>query len=239
MVILDPKDAQRFVSLPTKSGLMRVLQHQGGSYILQKKCQNLQEAMILYRQNGAQKVSSLILKQPLPEVWIKVTYEQLLKTRNPDTGKLNSLGPLDQRYESRSSRSQTGPLTQRQLKPLVAHIEDSLLDGKQMEQVLKACSCNYFQISNPVLALPTLIERKPNLIFLDLVMPITNGYELCAQIKRVAQFKETPVVIVTSTDSTIDRARAKLVGAASYITKPITLSAIQGVLKEQGLFYDS
>ena len=52
-------------------------------------------------------------------------------------------------------------------------------------------------------------------------MPVVNGYELCAQIRRMAEFKETPIVMVGSESSIPERMRAKMVGASEFLNKPI------------------
>ena len=66
-----------------------------------------------------------------------------------------------------------------------------------------------------------LLEQKPDLIFLDLVMPIANGYEICSQIRRISAFKDTPIIILTSNDGIVDRVRARMVGATDFLAKPI------------------
>lgn len=85
-----------------------------------------------------------------------------------------------------------------------------------MAQIVTQAGYRYVNLQDSVLALPTLLEKKPNLIFLDLVMPIANGYEICAQIRRALVFKDTPVIIVTSNDGIIDRVRAKLVAQRTF-----------------------
>jgi len=50
-------------------------------------------------------------------------------------------------------------------------------------------------------------------------MPIVGGYELCAQIRRIPEFKDTPILILTSNDSLIDRIRSHFVGATAFISK--------------------
>jgi two-component system, chemotaxis family, response regulator PixG len=83
-----------------------------------------------------------------------------------------------------------------------------------------------------VKALVQLLEHKPDLIFLDLVMPIANGYEICAQIRRVSAFKETPVIILTSNDGIVDRVRAKMVGSSGFLAKPIEQDRVLSVLQK-------
>jgi twitching motility two-component system response regulator PilG len=77
-------------------------------------------------------------------------------------------------------------------------------------------------ISDPLKALIQIMRSKPNIILLDVGMPNLDGYELCALLRRHPHFKETPVIMVTGHTGLIDRARAKLVGASGYLTKPFT-----------------
>lgn len=119
---------------------------------------------------------------------------------------------------ARHSR-EAAPLPQSQIS--VACIDDSPQTCQQLEQVLTAAGYSYIGISDPVQALPILIERQPDIIFLDLVMPIANGYEVCTQIRRVSGLKETPVIMLTSQDSLVDRIRAQMVKATSFLSKPI------------------
>jgi chemotaxis family two-component system response regulator PixG len=81
-----------------------------------------------------------------------------------------------------------------------------------------------------VQALPLLLEHKPDLIFLDLVMPITNGYEICSQIRRISVFQDTPVIILTSNDGIVDRVRAKMVGSSGFLAKPIGREKVLTIL---------
>jgi two-component system, chemotaxis family, response regulator PixG len=105
--------------------------------------------------------------------------------------------------------------------PLVVYIDDSPREGQIMNQILTQAGYRCILIEDSVKALLLLLEHKPDLIFLDLVMPITNGYELCAQIRRISAFKDTPVIILTSNDGIIDRLRAKMVGSSGFLAKPI------------------
>ncbi|MCL1489314.1 MAG: response regulator [Pseudanabaena sp. Salubria-1] len=50
-------------------------------------------------------------------------------------------------------------------------------------------------------------------------MPIVGGYELCTQIRRIPEFKDTPILILTSNDTFVDRIRSKFVGATAFISK--------------------
>jgi twitching motility two-component system response regulator PilG len=81
-------------------------------------------------------------------------------------------------------------------------------------------------INDPVKALMQIVRSKPDLILLDVTMPNLDGYELCSLLRRHPSFKNTPVVMVTGNTGFIDRAKARLVGASSYLTKPFTQSEL-------------
>jgi chemotaxis family two-component system response regulator PixG len=74
-----------------------------------------------------------------------------------------------------------------------------------------------------------LLSRKPDLIFLDLVMPNTNGYEICSQLRKVSAFRITPIIILTGNDGIIDRVRAKIVGASDFLSKPVDAETVLAV----------
>ncbi|MEL7068349.1 MAG: response regulator [Cyanobacteria bacterium J06581_3] len=125
--------------------------------------------------------------------------------------------------------------------PTIVYIDDSPLDSRVMSGLVRGLGCRYTSIADPIQALPMLLEIKPELIFLDLVMPVANGYEVCSQIRRISAFKETPVIIVTSNDGVADRVRARLVGASGFLGKPIRAKKVAKVLKKHvsGFEFDS
>ena len=74
--------------------------------------------------------------------------------------------------------------------------------------------------------MPSLIRNKPDFIFLDLLMPITNGYEVCEQIRKTPRLKDIPVIILTGKDGLVDRMRAKIVGATGFLGKPVNAESV-------------
>ncbi|EGJ30067.1 MULTISPECIES: response regulator [Moorena] len=124
-----------------------------------------------------------------------------------------------------------GPVMTLPASPLVVYIEDSHIDRLTMSQILANAGYRFINVQDPIKALPTLLKCKPQLIFLDLVMPVLNGYEVCAQIRRVSVFQDTPVIMVTSNDGIVDRVRAKMVGSTDFLAKPITRSKVLTILQ--------
>ncbi|WP_179228544.1 response regulator [Leptolyngbya ohadii] len=115
--------------------------------------------------------------------------------------------------------------------PLIACIDDSLMICQSMEQVIRAGGYRFVAITEASRAIATLLAKKPDIIFLDLIMPDTNGYEICSQLRKVSRFKETPIIILTGNDGIVDQVRARLMGATDFLSKPmepaVILSTIQ------------
>lgn len=63
-------------------------------------------------------------------------------------------------------------------------------------------------------------EEKPDLIFLDIMMPKKNGYEVCQEIKKDPGLKGSYIIMLTAKGQTSDRVRGSEVRANEYITKP-------------------
>jgi chemotaxis family two-component system response regulator PixG len=116
--------------------------------------------------------------------------------------------------------------------PLIVCVDDSAREREIMEKILAQAGYRFLGIQDSIQALPILLEQKPALIFLDLVMPIANGYEICAQIRRVSALKETPIVILTGNDGIIDRVRAKVVGSSGFLSKPIDTAKVLTAIRK-------
>ncbi|MDJ0723524.1 MAG: response regulator [Prochloraceae cyanobacterium] len=109
-------------------------------------------------------------------------------------------------------------------------IDDSAQICYIMKQIVTRGGYNFAEINQPLYAIPKIIEEKPDLIFLDLGMPIVNGYEMCSQIRRISYLKDLPIVILTSQDTIVDRVRARIVGATDFISKPLNESKIMNAI---------
>jgi two-component system, cell cycle response regulator len=107
-----------------------------------------------------------------------------------------------------------------QLSALV--VDDSLTVREQLRQALDRLGIVCDQADSAEAAMALLKGRSYDLAFLDVVMPGTDGYELCRKIKHNPYTRLMPVLMLTSRSSPFDRARGALSGCDSYMTKPIT-----------------
>ena len=102
----------------------------------------------------------------------------------------------------------------------IACIDDSPSICQTMEGIITDAGYNFVSEMDGLRAIAVLLSRKPDMIFLDLVMPNTNGYEICSQLRKLSYFKQTPIVILTGNDGIVDRVRAKMVGSTDFLGKP-------------------
>jgi chemotaxis family two-component system response regulator PixG len=115
--------------------------------------------------------------------------------------------------------------------PLVVCIDDSPSVCKSLEKLLTQAGYRFLGIQDSLQAIPTLLKNKPALVFLDLIMPVANGYEICSQIRRISSLKDVPVVILTGNDGIVDRVRAKVVGSSDFLAKPVEQDKVMAVLQ--------
>ncbi len=78
------------------------------------------------------------------------------------------------------------------------------------------------EVNDSLKALTQIIHTKPDIILLDISMPNLDGYEFCSLLRKHRNFCKTPVIMVTARTGFIDKARAKMVKASGYLTKPFT-----------------
>lgn len=106
-------------------------------------------------------------------------------------------------------------------KPLkVMVIDDSKTIRKTAETLLRKQGYDVETANDGFEALAKVAEFKPDIIFVDIMMPRLDGYQTCALIKQNKAFRNTPVIMLSSKDSIFDKARGRLVGSEEYLTKP-------------------
>jgi twitching motility two-component system response regulator PilG len=101
-------------------------------------------------------------------------------------------------------------------------IDDSKTIRRSAETLLKKAGCEVITAIDGFEALAKITMHKPDIIFVDIMMPRLDGYQTCALIKNNHAFKGTPVIMLSSKDSIFDRARGRIVGSEKYLTKPFS-----------------
>ena len=128
--------------------------------------------------------------------------------------------------EERVSESEAADLSG--LKILV--IDDSKTIRRTAETLLSKEGCTVYTAENGFDALAAIADHRPDLIFVDIMMPRLDGYQTCSLIKHNKAFKQTPVIMLSSKDGLFDRARGRIVGSEHYLTKPFTKDELLGAI---------
>jgi DNA-binding response OmpR family regulator len=63
-------------------------------------------------------------------------------------------------------------------------------------------------------------QHRPQVVFLDIMMPKVNGYEVCRTVKKDPELKDTMIVLLTAKGQEVDRKKGLELGAYDYMTKP-------------------
>jgi len=105
-------------------------------------------------------------------------------------------------------------------------IDDSKTIRRTAETLLKREGADVVTAVDGFEALAKIADQKPQIIFVDIMMPRLDGYQTCALIKNNQLFKKTPVIMLSSKDGLFDRARGRMVGSDEYLTKPFTKDSL-------------
>ena len=112
-------------------------------------------------------------------------------------------------------------------------IDDSKTIRRTAEILLKKEGCEVVTATDGFEALAKIAEHRPDIIFVDIMMPRLDGYQTCALIKRSRMFRNTPVIMLSSKDGLFDRAKGRIVGSEQYLTKPFTKEELLGAIRRQ------
>ncbi len=115
---------------------------------------------------------------------------------------------------------------------VVLVVDDSATIRRSAETMLANEGYEVICAENGFEALSKITRHHPDLIFVDIMMPRLDGYQTCAIIKNNNEFRNTPVIMLTSKDGLFDKARGRVVGSDQYLTKPFTREELLGAVKQ-------
>jgi len=134
---------------------------------------------------------------------------QLLEATDPDTKQDASVSvSVSAETEAKSLSS-------------VLVVDDSMPVRIQMNMALKSYADNVDLAETGEKALELIKDNRYDIIFLDVILPGVDGYDLCKTIKADDACKETPVVMLTGNSSAADQIKGNLAGCDSYLIKPV------------------
>jgi len=112
-------------------------------------------------------------------------------------------------------------------------IDDSKTIRRTAETLLSKVGCVVITAIDGFDALAKIADSRPDIIFVDIMMPRLDGYETCALIKNNSHFSSTPVIMLSSKDGLFDKAKGRIVGSDQYLTKPFSKDELLGAIEAQ------
>jgi len=101
-------------------------------------------------------------------------------------------------------------------------VDDSNTIRKTAEALLGKAGFTVITATDGFDSLARVVRHRPDIIFIDIMMPRLDGYQTCTLIKGNAEFRHIPVILLSSKDGLFDRARGRSAGANDYLTKPFS-----------------
>jgi twitching motility two-component system response regulator PilG len=137
-----------------------------------------------------------------------------LATRLPDYTEFN------QRLTPRTEKFAWMEQAVRTQKKKILVVEDSPTTRKVIMLTLKPRGYAIVEARDGLEALGRINEERPDLVLLDIILPKMDGHRILAIIRKTPELRHTPVVMLTSKGSMMDKVKSRLRGSTDYLTKP-------------------
>ena len=117
--------------------------------------------------------------------------------------------------------------------PCMLIVDDNLINIKLLAKSLLKENYRVLEAKNGNEGYNIAVSEKPDLILLDIMMPVKDGYEVCEMLKANEETKDIPVIFITAMTETTDKVRGLSLGAVDYITKPFNSSEVLARVRTQ------
>src|SRR6476660_4722143 len=111
-------------------------------------------------------------------------------------------------------------------------VEDQEDNRQILRDLLGNAGFDLIEAENGEQALAALAKQRPDLILMDIQLPIMDGYEATRRIRTNPEMKDIPIIAVTSYALAGDEAKALAAGCTAYITKPFSPRALLSKVRE-------
>lgn len=118
-------------------------------------------------------------------------------------------------------------------RPLVLLVEDNLTSREAIETFLSANSCQVITAGNGTEAIRKAADHHPDLILMDLQIPEMDGLQVSKAIRRNLSLAHVPIIALTALAMPGDRERCLAAGINEYLSKPVGLRQLLGVITAQ------
>ncbi len=109
-------------------------------------------------------------------------------------------------------------------------IDDSNTDRALMKGILEGHEV--LEATNGDEGFAMAVEHSPELVFLDVVMPGRNGFQICRDLRREPSMADVPIIMLTSKNQQTDKEWGMRQGATEYLTKPYEDDDVLNIVKQ-------
>jgi two-component system cell cycle response regulator DivK len=111
-------------------------------------------------------------------------------------------------------------------------VEDQEDNRQILRDLLGASDYEMVEAENGQEALDAVARKKPDLILMDIQLPVMDGYEATRRIKANPDWKSIPIIVVTSYALSGDAEKARAAGCDDYVTKPYSPRQLLAKIRE-------
>lgn len=111
-------------------------------------------------------------------------------------------------------------------------IEDEPDNLKVLSMALKSAGYIVFGAENGEEGVEMFRAEKPDLVILDVTMPIMDGWEVLKKIKAGLRSRRVPVIMLTAKSTDKDKLKGYTIGADFYVTKPYNISKLLPIIRD-------
>lgn len=135
---------------------------------------------------------------------------------------------LPSRFEKRQGPSS---LNLRDAMKRILVVDDKATSRELLRTVLQKNGYTILEAADGGEALQKARTENPDMILLDLQMPVRNGYEVLSELRQDSRYATLPIIALTASAMQGDREKALAAGFTAYLTKPVTLSDLRNEVK--------
>jgi twitching motility two-component system response regulator PilG len=130
-------------------------------------------------------------------------------------------------------RPAAAPVADANRRPKLLVVDDSTIARTQIRSLLSLRNCDAVEASSVQEAVVLLAKERFDCVFMDVLMPGTDGYEGCRQIRAMRRDENPiPVLMLTSKGSPFDKIRGKMAGCDAYLVKPVDPQQLDDALMQ-------
>ncbi|MCM8761891.1 MAG: response regulator [Candidatus Omnitrophica bacterium] len=111
-------------------------------------------------------------------------------------------------------------------------VEDEVDNLKILSMALKSAGYIVFGATNGEEGLEIFREEKPDLVILDVMMPVMDGWEVLKRIKAGLRSRRVPVIMLTAKNTDMDKIKGYDYGADFYVTKPYNIKKLLPIIRD-------